>query len=46
MEAEGDGFSAFGTQAAMGAEDEEFWIKEAIRIPTHASVLREAEEIP
>jgi len=39
MEAECNGLSAIGAQAAMRAQDEKLRIKETIRIPTHAGIL-------
>jgi|GEM_PF-5252745 len=45
VEAESDGGSVSGTQAAMRAEDEEFGVKEPLRLPAHAGILREAEEM-
>ena len=45
VEAEGDGLAVLGAQAAVGAEDEEFGIEEAVGLPAHTGVLREAEEI-
>jgi hypothetical protein len=46
MEAEGNRFSAVGAQATMRAEDKEFRVKEAIRIPTVASAFTQAKKIP
>jgi hypothetical protein len=46
MEAEGNGFSTFGAQAPMRAENKKFRIKEAIGIPTHASAITLAKKIP
>ncbi len=45
MEAEGDGGSVGGTQASVGAEDEDFRADELLRFPPHACVLAQAEEI-
>ena len=45
VEAEGDRGAVFGAKAAVGAEDEEFGSEDASRVPAHASVLAEAEEI-
>ncbi len=45
VQAESDGLSVVGAQAAMRAENEEFGIKEPCRVPTHAGALGQAEEI-
>ena len=45
VEAEGDGGSVGGAQAAVGAEDEDFFADEFLRFPAHACVLAQAEEI-
>ena len=45
VEAEGDGGSIGGAQAAVGAEDEDFRAEQFLRFPAHAGVLAQAEEI-
>ncbi len=45
MEAESDGRAVFSAQAAMRAQDQELGIEQAIRVPAHAGVLSQAEEI-
>jgi hypothetical protein len=44
-EAEGDGGAVFGAKAAVGAEDEDLGAEDAGRVPTHADVLAEPEEV-
>ena len=39
VKAEGDGGAVGGAQAAVGAEDEELGVEEALRLPAHAGVL-------
>ena len=45
MEAKGNGLAVFGAQAAMRAQNQEFGIEQAIRLPAHAGILAQAEEI-
>ncbi len=46
VETEGDGLSAVGAQAAVGAEDQKLRIEQAIRVPAHTGILTQAEKIP
>ena len=45
VKAERDGFAILRAQAAMRAQNQKLRIEEAIRLPAHSCVLREAEEI-
>jgi hypothetical protein len=45
VEAERDGGTVFGTKAAVRAEDKDFGVEYVARVPTHANVLAEAEEV-
>ena len=45
VEAERDGGAVFGAEAAVRAEDEDFWIEDVGRVPAHADVHAETEEI-
>jgi hypothetical protein len=45
VEAEGDGGAVCAAQASVGAEDEDFRAQQLLRLPPHACVLAEAEEI-
>ena len=45
VETESDGLAIFRAQAAMRAQDQKLRIEESIRLPTHAGVLTQAEEI-
>ncbi len=45
VEAKCDGGSVLSTHPAVRAQDEEFGIKQARWVPSHAGVLRESEEI-
>ncbi len=46
VEAESNGFSIVGAQAAVRAQNQELGVEQAFRFPTHARVLAQAEEIP
>ena len=45
VKAERDGLAVLRAQAAVRAQDQELRIEESIRLPAHAGVLRQAEEI-
>ena len=45
MKAESYGLAVFCAQAAVGAEDQKLGIEQPLRLPTHAGILRETEEI-
>lgn len=44
--AEGDGRAVGGADAALGAENEKFFAEQFARVPAHAGVLRQAEDVP
>jgi len=45
VKAQSDGLAIFGAQAAMRAQDQKLGIKQPRRLPTHAGILRQAEEV-
>ena len=45
VKAESDGGAVWSAQAAVGAEDEDLGAEDAGRVPAHADVLAETEEI-
>src|ERR1700733_16105206 len=45
MEAQCDGGTVFGAKTAVGTEDKDFGVEYVGRVPAHANVLAEAEEV-